>query len=98
MTADELVPRLRRLVVDSLRLEGLAAESIGRDEPLFGPRLGLDSVDALELVVALEREFDVPIASEEIGGPAFTSLGSLAEWLAPRLAERAPRAAAASEA
>ena len=97
MTADELVPRLRRLVVDSLRLEGLPAESISRDEPLFGARLGLDSVDALELVVALEREFDLAIPSEEIGGAAFASLGSLADWLAPRLAARAPRPVAVAK-
>jgi acyl carrier protein len=93
MTADELLPRLRRLLVESLRIDREAAESIGADEALFGSRLGLDSVDALELVVALEREFDLSIPSEEIGGRVFTSLRSLGEWLAPRLTARAAGAA-----
>jgi len=86
MTAEELIPRLRILLVENLRLDGLDPESIGDDEPLFSDRLGLDSVDALELVVALEHELGVSIPSEEIGGEAFVSLRSLAGWLAPRLA------------
>lgn len=86
MTPEELLPRLKRLVVESLKLEGLAPESIADDEPLFSSRLGLDSVDALELVVALERELGVAIPSEEIGGETFASPRALAEWLAPRLA------------
>ncbi len=85
MTAEELAPRLKRLIVESLKLEGLAPEGIGDDEPIFSARLGLDSVDALELVVALEREFGLAIPSEEIGGEAFSSVGALARWLAPRL-------------
>lgn len=86
MTPEELLPRLKRLVVESLKLEGLSPESIADDEPLFSSRLGLDSVDALELVVALERELGVAIPSEEIGGETFSSPRALAEWLAPRLA------------
>lgn len=85
MTADELVPRLKRLLVESLHLDGLAPDSILEDEPLFGARLGLDSVDALELVVALEREFGIAIPTDEIGGEAFASVRALAAWLAPRL-------------
>ncbi|HSD80130.1 MAG TPA: phosphopantetheine-binding protein [Solirubrobacteraceae bacterium] len=92
MTADELVPRLKRLLVESLHLDGLSPEAITDDEPLFGARLGLDSVDALELVVALEREFGVAIPSDEIGGEAFASVRALAGWLAPRLGSGAPAA------
>jgi len=86
VTSEQLVPRLKRLLVSSLHLEGLAPEAIGDDEPLFSSRLGLDSVDALELVVALEREFGVAVPSEEIGGETFSSVRALADWLAPRLA------------
>lgn len=93
MTADELLPRLKGLVVASLKLEGVAATAIGDDESLFSPRLGLDSVDALELVVALEREFGVAIPSEVIGGEVFATPRSLATWLAARL--DTPDAAAA---
>lgn len=89
MNPEQLAPRLKRLLVASLHLEGLAPEEIADDEPLFSARLGLDSVDALELVVALEREFGVAVPSEEIGGENFTSVRALAGWLAPRLAAEA---------
>jgi len=93
LTADELLPRIKGLVVASLKLEGVTATALGDDESLFAPRLGLDSVDALELVVALEREFGVAIPSEVIGGEVFATPRSLAAWLAARL--DAPDAAAA---
>ncbi len=86
MSPEELLPRLKRLLIESLQLDGLDPDSIADDEPLFASRLGLDSVDALELVVALEREFGIAVPSEEIGGEAFASLRTLADWLAPRLA------------
>ena len=85
MTPDELLPRLKELLVASLRLEGLRAEDVADDELLVGGRLGLDSVDALELVVAIEREFGLAIPGEEIGGEAFATPRTLARWLAPRL-------------
>lgn len=93
MTPELLAPRLKQLLVSSLHLEGLTPESITDDEPLFSARLGLDSVDALELVVALEREFGVAVPSEEIGSETFASIGALAAWLAPRLSESAGGAA-----
>jgi acyl carrier protein len=86
MTADELLPILKRLLVETLRLDGLAGDRLADDEPLFGGRLGLDSVDALELVVAIERELGVAVPGEAIGGESFASPRALAEWLAPRLA------------
>lgn len=92
MRAEELRPRLKRLLVESLHLEGLDPDSIADDEPLFASRLGLDSVDALELVVALERELGVSVPSEEIGSEAFASVRSLADWLAPRLEAKEPEA------
>jgi acyl carrier protein len=85
VTAEELLPRLKRLIVSALRLEGLRAEQITDDEALIGGRLGLDSVDALELVVSIEREFGIAIPGGEIGGDAFATPRSLASWLSPRL-------------
>jgi acyl carrier protein len=82
MTAEELLPRVKRLVVDALRLDGLRPDEIADDEPLVGGRLGLDSVDLLELVVALERELGVAVPGEAIGGEAFASPRALAAWLA----------------
>lgn len=83
--------RVKRLVVASLALDGLRPEAIGDDQALFGEGLGLDSVDALELVVAMEKEFGISIASHEIGRESFASPRALAE-----LVERCRTAAAAA--
>lgn len=84
----ELAPRLKRLIVATLRLEGLDPDSIGDDALLFGEGLGLDSIDALELVVAIEREFAVAIPEGKVDHDVFHSIRTLALWLAERLALR----------
>ena len=68
---------LKRLIVESLNLEGLTPESIADDTPLFGQGLGLDSVDALELVVALEQEYG--ISAHRTLGQIITANTGLAE-------------------
>jgi len=78
--------RIKRLLVDKLHLDGLTPESIDDQAPLFGEGLGLDSVDALELVVALEKEFGLRIESHEVGREAFASVGTLAAYVDGRLA------------
>jgi len=78
--------RLKRLIVDSLNLEGMDPDSIEDDAPLFGEGLGLDSVDALELVVALEKEFGIKIQAQEIGREAFASVAALAQFIETRYA------------
>ena len=84
-TADpRLALRLKQIIVESLNLEGTDPEAIGDDEPLFGEGLGLDSVDALELVVALEKEYGIKIRSDEIDPQAFASVASLARFVAGR--------------
>jgi acyl carrier protein len=85
-SSNPLRHQIKTLIVESLRLEGRTPESIGDDLPLFGPDLGLDSVDALELVVALEREFGIRIQSHEVGRETFASVSSLASFLESRLA------------
>ena len=76
---------LKRLIVKSLNLEGLTPESIADDTPLFGQGLGLDSVDALELVVALEQEYGISIESHEVDKTVFTSVASLGEFVSRTL-------------
>jgi acyl carrier protein len=78
--------RIKRLLVDKLHLDGLSPENIEDDMPLFGEGLGLDSVDALELVVALEKEFKLRIQSHEVGREAFASVATLAAYVDGRLA------------
>ena len=76
--------RIKRLIVDSLHLEGMRPEMIEDEEPLFGEGLGLDSVDALELVVAPEKEFGIKIKSQEIGREVFSSVSSLSQFIEGR--------------
>jgi acyl carrier protein len=78
--------RIKRLIVDSLHLEGIDPEMIEDEAPLFGEGLGLDSVDALELVVALEKEFGIKIKSQELGREVFSSVSSLSQFIEARTA------------
>jgi acyl carrier protein len=76
--------RIKQLIVTSLNLDGVKPEMIEDDAPLFGEGLGLDSVDALELVVALEKEFGIRIKSQELGREVFSSVASLSEFIEGR--------------
>ena len=77
--------RIKHLLVNALHLEELAPSDIADDAPLFGGGLGLDSVDALELMVALEKEFGIRIQSPQVGREAFASVGALAAFIEGRL-------------
>jgi acyl carrier protein len=80
--ADPLTLRLKTLIVATLKLEDLRPEEIADDEPLIGsPRLGLDSIDALELVLAIEKEFGVKIGSSEESRRALGSVSTLVAYL-----------------
>lgn len=81
---------LKRLIVESLHLDGVTPEGIDDNAPLFGEGLGLDSVDALELVVAIEKEFGIKIQSQEVGKEAFASVAALGRFIDGRLAQREP--------
>ena len=76
-----LMDFLRRMIIESLKLEDLDPAEIREDEPLFGEGLGLDSLDALELVVAIEKYFGVVIENEDQGKEAFVSLRALARYI-----------------
>jgi len=79
---DALTARLQALIVKKLKLDDVRPEDIPEDEPLIGsPRFGLDSIDALELVLAIEKEFGVKIGSSEESRKALGSIRSLADYL-----------------
>ena len=81
MDRNELKMRLKHLLVDGLKLEGVAPESIQDAAPIFVDGLGLDSIDALELVVLVEEQFRVVIPDEEVGKQAFSSINALADYI-----------------
>ena len=83
--SDLLTARLKILIVETLKLDDVRPEDIPDDEPLFGsPRFGLDSIDALELVVRLEKEFGVKIGSSEESRRALASVTALADYIRSR--------------
>ena len=83
--SDALTLRLKTLIIATLKLDGVCPEDIPDDEPLIGsPRLGLDSLDALELVLAIEKEFGVKIGSSEESRKALDSVNALAAYLRSR--------------
>jgi acyl carrier protein len=81
---EDLKDRLRELIVATLRLENVRPEEIREDAPLFGEGLGLDSIDALELVVALEKEFGIKIDDGDVGVKVFQNLNSLASYVSQK--------------
>lgn len=84
----ELRMDLKRLLVKKLRLHGVAPETIADDAPLLQGPLGLDSIDILELAVAVEERYQVKVSDEQLGREAFRSIAALAEFL--RTDDRAP--------
>jgi acyl carrier protein len=81
--------RLKQLIIEHLKLEGMTPEMIEDDAPLFGEGLGLDSVDALELVVALQKEWGLRIEGADANRETFASVATLAA-LVDRLRPAAP--------
>jgi acyl carrier protein len=77
----ELRAGLKQLIIDTLKLEETTAEEIEDEAPLFRDGLGLDSIDALELVVALEKHFQIIIENEDVGKRAFASVAALAGFI-----------------
>jgi acyl carrier protein len=83
----ELKRRLKELIISELKLTNVTADDISDDGPLFGAdsALGLDSLDAVELVVLLQKEFGVEVGDRATATAAFTSIDSLAAFLAPKI-------------
>jgi acyl carrier protein len=78
---------LKQLIIEGLSLEGISPEMIDDEAPLFGTALGLDSVDALELVVIMEKKYGIKIESHEVGQDEFASVATLAAFLDRKLTQ-----------
>ena len=81
MERNELKHRLKVLLIEGLKLENKRPDDIDDHEPIFVEGLGLDSIDALELVVLVEERFQISIPDEEVGKRAFASVNALADFI-----------------
>ncbi len=82
MSVDELIDDLKVKIIAALNLEDVAPGDIDADEPLFDDGLGLDSIDALELVVMLEKQYGIVVEDIEVTKKAFASVRALATFVA----------------
>jgi acyl carrier protein len=81
---DILMTELKTRIIEALRLEEIGPDQIDDDAALFGTGLGLDSIDALELVAMLENSYGIVIKDMEVGRPAFKSVRTLAAFVQAR--------------
>lgn len=79
--SEELKLELKKLIVDTLKIPDIKPEQIGDDESLFEGDLGIDSVDALELVMALQRKYNVHIDDQNLGRFIIKSVNTIAEFI-----------------
>ncbi|HJV35761.1 phosphopantetheine-binding protein [Geomonas sp.] len=84
--SDELIDQVKQLIIDSLRIEGMSPADIETDAPLFGEGLGLDSIDALQLVVGMENAFGVVVPDATVGTKVFQSVRTMADYIAQHTA------------
>jgi acyl carrier protein len=78
---EQLMADLKKQIIEALNLKHLKPENIGDDQPLFGDGLGLDSIDALELIVLLQQNYKVKIENPQDGPTIFRSVKSIAEYI-----------------
>ena len=78
---DKLIFKLKEEIIEILNLEGMTPEEIDNDLPLFGDGLGLDSIDALELIVLMEKNYSIKIDDTNKGREIFTSINSMANFI-----------------
>lgn len=83
---EKLIEDLKVRLIERLQLDDVTPDQIADDAPLFGAGLGLDSIDAVELVVMLEKHYGIRITEMEVAKAAFASMRTLAAFVTERQA------------
>ena len=78
---DELILELKKELIERLNLEGMTPEELDADMPLFGEGLGLDSIDALEIIVLIDKNYGIKITDPKEGRKIFHTIRSIAEYI-----------------
>ncbi len=77
----ELITNLKKQIVEQLNLVDIDPSSIDENAPLFGDGLGLDSIDALELILLMQKKYEIKIATAEEGQKVFSSVKAMADFI-----------------
>ncbi len=77
----ELIATLKVQIIEQLNLQHLKPEDIGDDQPLFVEGLGLDSIDALELIVLLQQQYGIKLANPQDGPTVFKTVRTIADYI-----------------
>lgn len=86
---EQLIEELKTKIIATFHLEHLTTFQINTDASLFGPELGLDSIDALELAVMLERDYGIKLSDITLGRKVFQTVRTLAEFITQHRAAHA---------
>ena len=86
---ENLIKELQVKIIDALDLVDVSPDDISADDPLIGGKLGIDSIDVLELVMMVEKDYGVLIDNQELGTKVFASLGALAGFINENRPEKA---------
>ncbi len=78
---EELISQLKENIIEVLNLEEMSPNDIDNDAPLFGEGLGLDSIDALELIVMMEKEYGIKLKNPAEGKEIFKSINVMAHYI-----------------
>jgi acyl carrier protein len=78
---DEMILKLKQEIIEVLNLEEITPDDIDNDAALFGDGLGLDSIDALELIVLMEKNYGIKLADANQGREIFKSINCMAEYI-----------------
>lgn len=78
---EELIVKLKNEIIEVLNLEGMTPDDIADEAPLFGEGLGLDSIDALELIVLMEKNYGIKLQDPNQGKEIFRSVKTMAEYI-----------------